>query len=41
MAEVVAGQPLDFGLHGHIDHITHSFAMAGEGGGRELGINPA
>ena len=23
---------LDFGLHGHVDHITHSFAMARRGG---------
>lgn len=28
MSEIVGGQPLDFGLHGHVDHITHSFAMA-------------
>lgn len=28
MGEIVAGKPLDFGLHGHIDHITHSFTMA-------------
>lgn len=26
--EIVGGQPLDFGLHGHSGHITHSFAMA-------------
>lgn len=41
MAEVVAGPPLDFGLHGHVDHITHSFAMAGEGGGQDVEVNPA
>lgn len=28
MAEITTGEPLDFGLHGHINHITHSFAMA-------------
>lgn len=28
MSEIVGGPPLDFGLHGHVDHITHSFAMA-------------
>jgi NAD(P)-dependent dehydrogenase (short-subunit alcohol dehydrogenase family) len=28
MNEIARGAPLDFGLHGHVDHITHSFAMA-------------
>lgn len=27
-----AGGVLDFGLHGHVDHLTHSFAMAKTGG---------
>lgn len=33
MAEIAGGEPLNFGLHGHIDHIAHSFAMAGKIGG--------
>lgn len=32
MSEIVAGEPLDFGLHGHVGHIMHSFAMARAGG---------
>lgn len=28
MNEIARGAPLDFGLHGHVDHIAHSFAMA-------------
>jgi len=31
--EIVAGEPLDFGLHGHVGHIMHSFAMARAGAG--------
>jgi len=33
MHEIVAGEPLDFGLHGHVGHIMHSFAMARAGAG--------
>jgi NAD(P)-dependent dehydrogenase (short-subunit alcohol dehydrogenase family) len=32
MPEIVSGEPLDFGLHGHVGHIMHSFAMARAGG---------
>ncbi len=32
MPEIVSGEPLDFGLHGHFGHIMHSFAMARAGG---------
>lgn len=32
MPEIIAGEPLDFGLHGHVGHIMHSFAMARAGG---------
>jgi NAD(P)-dependent dehydrogenase (short-subunit alcohol dehydrogenase family) len=34
MPEIVAGEPLDFGLHGHVGHIMHSFAMARAGGAK-------
>lgn len=33
MPEVLAGEPLDFGLHGHVEHIRYSFAMARAAGG--------
>jgi NAD(P)-dependent dehydrogenase (short-subunit alcohol dehydrogenase family) len=32
MSEIVAGEPIDFGLHGHVEHIQYSFAMARAGG---------
>jgi NAD(P)-dependent dehydrogenase (short-subunit alcohol dehydrogenase family) len=32
MPEIMAGEALDFGLHGHVGHIMHSFAMARAGG---------
>ena len=32
MPEILSGEPLDFGLHGHVGHIMHSFAMARSGG---------
>jgi NAD(P)-dependent dehydrogenase (short-subunit alcohol dehydrogenase family) len=32
MPEILAGPPIDFGLHGHIEHIQYSFAMARAGG---------
>jgi NAD(P)-dependent dehydrogenase (short-subunit alcohol dehydrogenase family) len=31
MPEIFAGEPIDFGLHGHVAHIQHSFAMAQAG----------
>lgn len=31
IGEIVGGEALDFGLHGHVGHITHSFAMAESG----------
>jgi hypothetical protein len=34
MPEIVSGEPLDFGLHGHVGHIMHSFAMARAGGAK-------
>jgi NAD(P)-dependent dehydrogenase (short-subunit alcohol dehydrogenase family) len=34
MPEIVAGEPLDFGLHGHVEHIMYSFAMARAGGAK-------
>lgn len=35
MPEILAGEPLDFGLHGHVEHIKYSFAMARPGAGGE------
>jgi NAD(P)-dependent dehydrogenase (short-subunit alcohol dehydrogenase family) len=29
--EITAGEPIDFGLHGHVDHIVYSFDMARKG----------
>lgn len=31
MPEIVGGEPIDFGLHGHVDHIMYSFEMARKG----------
>lgn len=28
LPEILAGEPVDFGLHGHVEHIQYSFAMA-------------
>lgn len=28
LPEILAGEPIDFGLHGHVEHIQYSFAMA-------------
>lgn len=30
MTDITAGPPMDFGLHGHVGHIVHSFGMANE-----------
>jgi NAD(P)-dependent dehydrogenase (short-subunit alcohol dehydrogenase family) len=34
MHEITVGEPIDFGLHGHVDHITYSFQMARAAGGK-------
>jgi NAD(P)-dependent dehydrogenase (short-subunit alcohol dehydrogenase family) len=34
MGEITAGAPIDFGLHGHVDHISYSFQMARAGGAK-------
>lgn len=34
MPEITAGEPIDFGLHGHVDHIMYSFEMARAGGAK-------
>ena len=34
MPEILAGEPIDFGLHGHVDHIMYSFEMARKGGAK-------
>lgn len=34
MPEIVGGEPIDFGLHGHVDHIMYSFEMARKGGAK-------
>jgi NAD(P)-dependent dehydrogenase (short-subunit alcohol dehydrogenase family) len=31
MPEITGGDPIDFGLHGHVDHIMYSFEMARKG----------
>jgi NAD(P)-dependent dehydrogenase (short-subunit alcohol dehydrogenase family) len=34
MPEILAGEPIDFGLHGHVDHIMYSFEMARNAGAK-------
>lgn len=34
MPEILAGEPIDFGLHGHVDHIKYSFEMARTAGAK-------
>lgn len=34
IAAIRSGEPIDFGLHGHVDHIGYSFKMARENGAK-------